>query len=113
MNVPVEIRQAPGVLSFVWPDGRLQYFAHAELRRACPCAACRRLRLAGAPVEAPAGVELTGIVSMGYGVQLIFNDGHDRGVFPWVWLRDFECPAAQAGQAKLGEPRLVSPRLAV
>lgn len=86
MNVPVEIRNAPGVLTLVWPDGAIQRLAHADLRRACPCAGCRRLRLSGAPVEMAADVALAGIASMGYGVQLIFSDGHDRGVFPWVWF---------------------------
>jgi DUF971 family protein len=89
MNVPVEIRHAPRLLTFVWEDGAIQQFAHADLRRACPCSACRRLRLVGTPVEAPADVELAGMASMGYGVQLIFSDGHDRGVFPWVWFREF------------------------
>jgi DUF971 family protein len=93
MNVPVEIRQAPRLLTFVWPDGTVQRFAHAALRSACPCSACRRLRLAGTPVEASADVELTGMAPMGYGVQLIFSDGHDRGVFPWTWFRDFGSPA--------------------
>ena len=86
MNVPVEVRNAPGQLTLLWPDGAAQRLAHADLRRACPCAACRRLRLAGAAVEVPAEVELTAMASMGYGVQLIFSDGHDRGVFPWAWF---------------------------
>lgn len=35
---------------------------------------------------------LTGIVPMGYGVQLIFSDGHERGIFPWTWLERFAPP---------------------
>lgn len=93
MNVPVEIRNAPGLLTLVWPDGTTQRIAHAQLRRACPCAACRRLRLAGAHIETPADIALTAIASMGYGVQLIFSDGHDRGVFPWAWFEALETTA--------------------
>ncbi|MFP6560408.1 DUF971 domain-containing protein [Paraburkholderia sp. B3] len=93
MNVPVEIRHASRLLTFVWEDGTIRQFAHADLRRACPCSACRRARLAGAPAETHADVELTNMASMGYGVQLIFSDGHDRGVFPWAWFQAFETTA--------------------
>ncbi|MDA3875695.1 MAG: gamma-butyrobetaine hydroxylase-like domain-containing protein [Halothiobacillus sp.] len=24
----------------------------------------------------------------GYGVQIIFQDGHDRGIYPWAYLRE-------------------------
>jgi DUF971 family protein len=86
VNVPVEVRNAPGALTLVWPDGATQRLAHADLRRDCPCAGCRRVRLSGAAIEAPAEIALTALASMGYGVQLIFSDGHDRGVFPWAWF---------------------------
>lgn len=33
------------------------------------------------------------MVPMGYGVQLVFSDGHDRGIFPWAWLERFVPPA--------------------
>ncbi|WP_322008920.1 DUF971 domain-containing protein [Paraburkholderia sp. J12] len=94
MNVPVEIQNAPGRLTLVWPDGTIQRLAHADLRRACPCAGCRRLRLTDAPVEVPADVEVNAVASMGYGVQLVFSDGHDRGIFPWAWFAAFTAPQA-------------------
>ena len=24
---------------------------------------------------------------MGYGIQIVFDDGHDRGIYPWVYLQ--------------------------
>nr|WP_234825174.1 gamma-butyrobetaine hydroxylase-like domain-containing protein [Cupriavidus necator] len=24
---------------------------------------------------------------MGYGVQIVFSDGHDRGIYPWRYLQ--------------------------
>ena len=24
----------------------------------------------------------------GYGVQLVFSDGHERGIYPWAYLAD-------------------------
>ncbi len=35
------------------------------------------------------GLCVTDILPVGaYGVQFVFNDGHDRGIFPWVFLRE-------------------------
>lgn len=31
-------------------------------------------------------IQLAAINNMGYGVQLVFSDGHDRGIYPWVYL---------------------------
>jgi DUF971 family protein len=94
VNIPVEIRNAPGQLTLVWPDGKTQRLAHADLRRACPCAGCRRLRLSGVTLDTPADVEIRSVASMGYGVQLLFSDGHDRGIFPWAWFEAFSAPHA-------------------
>lgn len=106
MNVPTEIHSEAGALTLVWPGGLRQRLPLASLRRACPCAGCRRARLAR-----PAGqvnehlsdlprdtahddLTLTALVPMGYGVQLVFSDGHDRGIFPWAWLERFAPPLA-------------------
>ena len=91
MNVPLELRQEPGALTLVWPGGAQQRLSVESLRRACPCAGCRRARLAEAPsaTVTPDGLALTAIAPMGYGVQLVFSDGHDRGVYPWTWFERF------------------------
>ncbi|MBN3729063.1 gamma-butyrobetaine hydroxylase-like domain-containing protein, partial [Burkholderia sp. Ac-20379] len=46
----------------------------------------RACRQAGEPVVKDAEVSVTDIRPMGYGVQLVFDDGHDRGIFPWQFL---------------------------
>ncbi|EQL42928.1 hypothetical protein M770_33780 (plasmid) [Pseudomonas aeruginosa VRFPA03] len=61
---------------------------HARLRAACPCAQCRAQRLRGRIVAAEQGVRLRDIRLQGYGVQLLFDDGHERGIYPWSYLRD-------------------------
>ncbi|SDC88501.1 gamma-butyrobetaine hydroxylase-like domain-containing protein [Paraburkholderia lycopersici] len=91
MRTPDEIRidATARVLTLRWPDGETQRIAHAQLRAACPCAGCRRVRLAGNPAAAVVvspDVTLSGIEPMGYGVQLSFSDGHARGIYPWSWL---------------------------
>lgn len=88
MNVPREIATdtVDRVLTLRWPDRREQRIAHAELRRACACAECRRIRLDGHVVAASPDVALIDMHMMGYGVQLIFSDGHARGIYPWRYL---------------------------
>ncbi|CAG9222145.1 conserved hypothetical protein [Paraburkholderia tropica] len=90
MNTPLEVRNAPDALSLVWPSGETQRFAHADLRRACPCAACRSARLGGNTLEIAEAIRVREIAPMGYGVQLVFSDGHDRGIFPWRWFEQFD-----------------------
>ncbi|MBF2983031.1 DUF971 domain-containing protein, partial [Pseudomonas aeruginosa] len=55
---------------------------------ACPCAQCRAQRLRGRIDAAEQGVRLRDIRLQGYGVQLLFDDGHERGIYPWSYLRD-------------------------
>ena len=86
----IDLDRAMRTLTLHWPDGGAQRFSHATLRRACPCAACRRVRLAGWPVLAREDLSLIELQSMGYGVQLVFGDGHAQGIFPWSYLEQLK-----------------------
>ena len=77
-----------GNLTLTWAGGEQQQLSSAFLRSQCQCAECKAGRLRGhsAP-ELPSSLRITGIKPVGsYGVQLIFSDGHDRGIYPWVYL---------------------------
>ncbi|MDG9924447.1 MULTISPECIES: gamma-butyrobetaine hydroxylase-like domain-containing protein [unclassified Pseudomonas] len=78
--------------SCAW-SGQLSLLSHARLRAACPCSQCRAARLHGRIDAAPSDVRLRAINRQGYGVQLVFSDGHDQGIYPWSYLREL------AGQA--------------
>ena len=65
---------------------REQLLDHAELRRQCPCSQCRAFRLRGTPPMVDARVQLVEVNSQGYGLQLVFSDGHERGIYPWAYL---------------------------
>jgi len=69
-----------------WPDGREQVLGHAELRRQCPCSQCRAFRLRGMTPLVDERVRVIEVNGQGYGVQLVFSDGHERGIYPWDYL---------------------------
>ena len=78
--------QDKGQLRLNWPDGREQRLDHAELRRQCPCSQCRAFRLQGSTVLVDSRIRVIAVNTQGYGVQLVFSDGHERGIYPWAYL---------------------------
>jgi DUF971 family protein len=85
---PVAIGNSQGKqqLRLNWPNGREQLLDHAELRRQCPCSQCRAFRLQGLTVNVNPRIRVTELNAQGYGLQLIFSDGHERGIYPWSYL---------------------------
>lgn len=69
-----------------WPDGREQLLDHAELRRQCPCSQCRAFKLKGLIPQVDSRVCIIEVNAQGYGLQLVFSDGHERGIYPWAYL---------------------------
>jgi DUF971 family protein len=86
-----------GTLDISWSDGKRQQFTHAFLRSQCQCTECKSLRLRGKTIDVPLPrLRIAEIHPVGaYGVQLVFNDGHDRGVYPWPYLRELIPPNDQ------------------
>ncbi|PRB44731.1 hypothetical protein CQ009_23505 [Pseudomonas sp. MYb2] len=78
--------QSEQTLRLTWPDGQEQQLNHAELRRQCPCSQCRAFRLKGLTPLVDDRVRLIELNPQGYGVQLVFSDGHQRGIYPWAYL---------------------------
>lgn len=77
-----------GELEIRWADGAVSRLPHARLRASCRCAACEQHRRTGTPPEAPAAVRLAAIHPVGdQGLNLVFDDGHGRGIYPWTYLR--------------------------
>ncbi|MDN6860318.1 gamma-butyrobetaine hydroxylase-like domain-containing protein [Pseudomonas sp. CAN2814] len=90
MITPVALHRssADRELRIRWDDGVEQCIAFARLRGACPCSQCRAARLQGRIELVAAEVVLQQLNLQGYGVQLVFDDGHDRGIYPWEYLRN-------------------------
>ncbi|MFK3798997.1 MULTISPECIES: DUF971 domain-containing protein [unclassified Pseudomonas] len=73
-----------------WQDGREQRISHVLLRQQCPCSQCRAFRLRGMTPHVAASLRVLAVHSQGYGVQLVFSDGHQRGIYPWAYLAELE-----------------------
>src|SRR5690606_39141863 len=86
---PQSIRNEPAQqqLSLVWSDGEISSLSWLLLRSACQCSGCRARRLKGNIALLDPDISVTAINNMVYGVQLVFSDGHERGIFPWSYLR--------------------------
>src|SRR5258706_10629580 len=73
-------------------DGKVCRFDLEELRRACPCASCRKARDRGEQVWPdvghPTGLAIADAHLVGaYGLGVTWSDGHSTGIYPFVSLR--------------------------
>ena len=86
---PLRLTNNPGQqqLTLVWSETDKEVLSHLLLRRACCCSTCRAKRLKGSIPLLDPDIHITAINNMVYGVQLVFSDGHERGIFPWAYLR--------------------------
>ena len=91
MDYPAEISndRAKGLLTIVWQDGVRQHWPHAQLRAHCKCTQCQSQRLLGAtPLLSQQTSRVDNLRMIGnYGLQLVFGDRHERGIYPWPYLR--------------------------
>ncbi|CCD84596.1 conserved protein of unknown function [Bradyrhizobium sp. ORS 285] len=57
-----------------------------RLRQSCMCAHCRRARFDDRfPAHFP-GIGIVGLGDLGYGLNIAFSDGHNRGIYPKSYL---------------------------
>jgi len=86
-----------------WNDGHVSTYPLALLRAACPCASCRggHERMSALPdpslfdtympLDAPS-TRITTVKAVGsYAVTVVWEDGHDHGIYNWSYLRAL-CP---------------------
>ncbi|HWV14966.1 MAG TPA: gamma-butyrobetaine hydroxylase-like domain-containing protein [Cellvibrio sp.] len=69
-----------------WPTGEQHILCHGQLRAACRCAGCRRREFNGQILLLSGDLHILQITAMPQGLQLLFSDGHNRGIFPWQYL---------------------------
>ena len=86
-DAPESLVVGADALRIEWSTARRE-IAAGVLRAACRCAECRSTALRGLPVAVPDSIRLTNAVPVGlYALQLRFSDGHERGIYPWSYLR--------------------------
>ena len=74
-------------VNVVWQDGRSVILAADLLWRNCPSAAGRRRRIDGRNLVPRDDLRVRAVRPVGhYAVNIVFSDGHDRGIFPWTLL---------------------------
>ncbi|MFT5608893.1 MAG: DUF971 family protein [Parvicella sp.] len=86
---PVEVllKHSTSSLEITWSDGEISDLSGASLRRYCACSGCRSRKVIGTELLTDSG-KIRKIQLMGStGLQIVFADGHDRGVFPWSYIQ--------------------------
>ena len=90
----LKVKLAEQKLLVDWKDGRRSEFSLCELRRICPCAACRteRDQQGANPLRIlkadPTGVRVVSAKLVGaYAIQFDWSDGHNTGIFDFRFLR--------------------------
>jgi len=82
----VQLIKDSGSLDITWPGGEISLIKGSNLRRHCACSGCRSRKMLGTELLTDNG-RVERIKLMGStGIQIVFADGHDRGVFPWGYL---------------------------
>lgn len=85
----VELVEGATTLSLTWPDCGIRRLGAEQLRRASRAATEIRRQADGIELTVPLGLHVVSIEPIGnYALRLSFSDGHDRGIYPWPYLRE-------------------------
>lgn len=92
---PLDIQIVGQELAIKWDDGSETFLPLEKLRHGCPCAGCQGERdvmgnLHKSPPQAlrPASFQVVKVASIGgYGVQPVWADGHNTGIYSYDYLR--------------------------
>lgn len=93
----IRLRRKSRVLEVAWPDGRRDALTFEYLRVHSPSAAVQGHGPGQDVLQiAKENVQLLAVEPVGsYAVKLVFDDGHDSGLYTWAYLRDLADTHAQ------------------
>ncbi len=99
---PQDVQLIGEEMAIKWTEGDEQFVRLEALRRACPCAGCAGEKdilgnvYKAAPTElGPTAFRLRRSLPVGgYGLQLVWEDGHSTGIYSWDYLRHVAADAA-------------------
>lgn len=112
----IALDRAQQTLTITWKDGHVSVYPLNVLREACPCVECRgghenmgkkpdmEQLLGGGlliPLARAKSYLIDTILPVGnYAIQPQWTDGHNTGIYTWIFLRDI-CPCSECrAQAK-------------
>lgn len=99
------IDESRSFLRIEWSDGRKVELTAPSLRDLCQSAKSKRLAVQGLSVPAAEDLKIEDASLIGrYGINIVFSDGHDRGIYPWVMLREYA--VMQSGDKKAFKPAI-------
>jgi DUF971 family protein len=92
-------------LEVVWDDATALRLSARLLRENSRSSDTLRAELDGTAATPGEDIEIRDVRPVGqYGVNLVFSDGHDRGIYPWAYLRELAVEAAQPAGAPAVAP---------
>jgi DUF971 family protein len=87
--IQVELIDDSTTLALTWSDCGTMRIGAATLRRASRAATEIRRQADGIELTIRSGLYVAAIEPIGnYALRLFFSDGHDRGIYPWSYLRE-------------------------
>jgi DUF971 family protein len=86
--MPEQVALHESSLELSWSERTVVLSAPA-LRARCRCAPCRARERRGEASPTFDAIRLVALEEVGgYALNLRFSDGHDRGIYPWTYLRE-------------------------
>jgi DUF971 family protein len=73
-------------LAMTTSDGGRIALSAEKLRLSCKCAHCLRARIDERFPAAFPGIAIVEVGDLGYGLNIAFSDGHNRGIYPKNYL---------------------------
>lgn len=86
--VDCEVSPDLASLSLTTPQGQHASLSAEQLRIACKCAHCTRARIDDRFPEHFPGIAIVQVTDLGYGLNIAFSDGHNRGIYPKPYLSE-------------------------
>ncbi|MFT4808078.1 MAG: DUF971 family protein [Paraglaciecola sp.] len=73
-------------LEITWQNDDTHRISGEDLRRYCACSSCRSRQLIGVHLLTDCSEMAEVNLIANEAVQIVFADGHNRGIFPWPYL---------------------------
>jgi DUF971 family protein len=102
----IDLDAPNGLMRIVWADGHESLYETGALRRSCPCAGCsgemgRPGTVGEDTVLTHQQTTLADVQLLNrFGLQLVWADGHDDGLFSYPLLRAL-CPCDECAAARM------------